>query len=74
MNNEKFIDFDKVPATTADKLTLLGGFLAAIKILIAAPPFNFEIPQETLDAVINFGGFVLIGIAIYRNNRRRTYN
>ena len=68
---KKFIDPEKVPLTTADKLTLFAGFLGALKILLAAPPLNWEFPQETLDAIVNIAAFVPIGLAMYRNNRRK---
>lgn len=74
MAEKNYIDVEKTPKTKSDYLTLIVGLLGAIKILLAAPPFNIEIPDETIDAVANFAGFVLIGVAIYRNNRRKNKN
>ena len=74
MAQKDFIDVEKTPKTRSDYLTLIIGFLGALKILLAAPPFNIEIPQDTVDAVANFAAFVLIGVAIYRNNRRKHAN
>jgi hypothetical protein len=69
-SSSKYIDPNKVPKTAADKWTLFVGFAGAIKVLLAAPPINIEIEQETIDAWLNIAGFVFIGIAMYRNNRR----
>lgn len=71
MAEKDYIDVEKTPQTRSDYLTLIIGFLGAIKILLAAPPFNIEIPDATVDAWANIAGFVLIGIAVYRNNRRK---
>lgn len=54
-------------AVGKDLFILISGFLGAIKILLAAPPFNVEIPQETFDAVINLISFGFAGYAIYKN-------
>lgn len=71
MAEKDFIDVEKTPMTKSDYLTLLVGFLGALKILLAAPPFNIEIPDETIDAWSNIAAFAIIGVAIYRNNRRK---
>lgn len=68
--DNKYLDLEKKPATTADIITLLGGFIGAIKVLLAAPPFNYELAQASADGVLNLIGFILIGLAMYRNNRR----
>lgn len=74
MAEKNFIDVEKTPQTRSDYLTLIIGLMGAIKILLAAPPFNIEIADETIDAWANIAGFVLIGVAIYRNNRRKRNN
>lgn len=71
MAEKDFIDVEKTPKTKSDYLTLIVGFIGALKILLAAPPFNIEIPDETIDAWTNLVGFALIGVAVYRNNRRK---
>lgn len=77
MAEKDFIDVEKTPKTRSDYLTLIIGFMGALKILLAAPPFNIEIAQESVDSWANMAAFVLIGVAIFRNNRRKkaeTYN
>jgi hypothetical protein len=68
--DQKFIDPNKKPVTKADKLTLFLGIIGAIKILLAAPPFYYQIPAETFDAFVNLVSVVVAAVAMYRNNRR----
>ena len=70
-NDKKYIDFNKVPVTTADKVTLAGGILGTVKVILAAPPINIELPQEALDGFANLVGYGFIIAAMIRNNRRR---
>lgn len=74
MAEKNYIDVEKTPKTKSDYLTLIIGFMGALKILLAAPPFNIEIAQESVDAWANIAAFALVGIAIYRNNRRKKTN
>lgn len=53
--------------TTPDILTLVLAFLGALKVLLAAPPFNIEIPNETFDAFLNLVGILFAGFGIWKN-------
>ncbi|MFK7678844.1 phage holin [Bacillus sp. Wb] len=49
-----------------DHLILIGGFLGALKVLLAS--FGIDIiTQEQIDAIVNVIGFVLTGYAIWKN-------
>lgn len=58
------------PKTGTDWIVLIAGILGAIKLLAAAPPFNYEIPQETIDALVNLIAAGAAGYAAWRNNKK----
>lgn len=53
--------------TTPDVLTLVLAFLGALKVLLAAPPFEIEIPNETFDAILNIVGIGFAAFGIWKN-------
>lgn len=53
--------------TIKDIFTLVLAFAGAIKLLLAAPPFNFAIPATTWEAVINLISVGFAGYGIYKN-------
>lgn len=44
---------------------VIAAFLGFVKVLLAAPPFNYELDNATIDALLNALGaiFVIVGIA-----------
>lgn len=61
------IPAEPVPAQPGDWLTLVLAFAGAIKLLLAAPPFEFQVPQETFDAVLNLISLGFTAWGIYKN-------
>ncbi len=53
--------------TGGDILTIVLGFLSVLKLVAAAPPFNFEIPQESIDAYANLAAWAVASYAVYKN-------
>ena len=53
--------------TGGDLLTIVLGFLSVLKLVAAAPPFNFEIPAESLDAWANLAAWAIASYAVYKN-------
>lgn len=53
--------------TTTDWLTLILAALGALKLILAAPPFEYELPQLTVDAWANMISLAFTGYGIWRN-------
>jgi hypothetical protein len=53
--------------TAGDWLTLTLAFLGAIKLILAAPPFEIHIVQESWDAWANLISLIFAGIGIWKN-------
>lgn len=53
--------------TTQDWLTLIMAVLGALKLILAAPPFEIEIPSETLDAWANLFALAVTIYGIWKN-------
>jgi hypothetical protein len=54
-------------STGPDWLTLTLGLLGAIKLLLAAPPLEIQIPNETFDAILNLVSIIFTGIGLWKN-------
>ena len=68
-NNVKTVIVPERPDVTTGKdvFTLVLGFLGALKLLLAAPPFTIEIPQETFEAVLNLVAWGFVGYGVWKN-------
>lgn len=66
---------DETPAvrTAGDWLTVLLAFLGAVKVLLAAPPFYIQVPDETFDAVLNIISILFTGYGIWKNTYLSTH-
>lgn len=53
--------------TVKDWLTLALAALGALKLILAAPPFEYELPQQTLDAWANIISLGFTGYGIWKN-------
>lgn len=53
--------------TITDWLTLALAALGALKLILAAPPFEYELAQDTLDAWANMIALGFTGFGIWKN-------
>lgn len=53
--------------TTSDWLTLILGFLGAIKLIMAAPPFEITIADETIDGWANLIALAFTAYGLWQN-------
>lgn len=50
-----------------DVAILAAAFLGALKLLLAAPPFEWELPQETVDAIVNMVAVLVTLYGVWKN-------
>lgn len=53
--------------TGSDWLTIIIALLGALKLVLAAPPFEIEIPDATMDAWANIISVIFMGYGIFAN-------
>jgi hypothetical protein len=65
----KYVAIPEKPevSTGPDWLTLILGLLGAIKLLLAAPPLEIQIPNETFDAILNLVSIIFTGVGLWKN-------
>lgn len=52
--------------TRKDWVILLAGFLAAVKLFLSST-FNLQIPDDTIDSVVDMISFAVALFAVYKN-------